>query len=76
MRLPYDINHEVRHMLKSYIITIIWLSCFSAPGFLFGWNNQHWLGNSSRVISWNGSKPAGYLRLGVLEEGSVSRECL
>lgn len=36
---------------------------------LYGWNNQHWLGNSARVALWEGDQPANYLRLGVLHDG-------
>jgi len=36
---------------------------------LYGWNDQHWLGNSGRVARWEGDQPADYLRLGVLRDG-------
>ncbi len=36
---------------------------------LYGWNNQHWLGNGERVVAWEGAGQADYLRLGVLKEG-------
>jgi len=49
------------------LISYLYISSFSC--FLYGWNNEHWLGNCDRVIAWNGAEPAGYLRLGVLDDG-------
>lgn len=56
--------------MKKYIKTLILTLYISASGcLLYGWNNEHWLGNSERVITWNGVEPADYLRLGVLRDG-------
>ena len=56
--------------MKKNIKTLILILYFSASGcLLYGWNNQHWLGNSERVVAWNGSDTADYLRLGVLRDG-------
>jgi len=49
------------------LISYLYISSFSC--FLYGWNNEQWLGNCDRVIAWSGSQPADYLRLGVREEG-------
>lgn len=52
------------------LVLCVWVSLCSS--LLYGWNNQHWLGNSERVIRWEGTQPADYLRLGVLKDGVYS----
>ena len=56
--------------MKQYVITLILGLYVSASGsLLYGWNNQHWLGNCERVVAWNDDGQADYIRLGVLRDG-------
>ncbi|MDA3926727.1 MAG: C25 family cysteine peptidase [Kiritimatiellae bacterium] len=56
--------------MKQYINTLILILYISTSGFfLYGWNNEYWLGNCDRVVTWNGAQSADYLRLGVLKDG-------
>ncbi len=55
------------HKYSKTLILIFYIS--TSALLLYGWNNQHWLGNCERVIPWKGAEPADYLRLGVLRDG-------